>query len=154
MLFGSRAVCLALLPFFLGILFPVFLHEARSQEHDAELPLSGIHYPGGFDPNTVAEIEGRASGFFKPPNGPIQFQLGTEKATYIVIATPPWYWNSLGISVMNGAKVRVRGSKSMGKDERLYMIAQKMLVLSSGEIYTFRDEEGFPLWKGRRRMPR
>ena len=130
---------------------PLFsLLPAQAQEKDTPLGQSGIHYPGGFDPNTVGEVQGKAYGYVQPASGPVQFRLDSGKEKYIVLASPRWYWNDQGMAISEGTEVRVRGSKSLGKDGNLYIIAQEVRLLPSGKTLVFRDEEGFPLWKGPR----
>jgi hypothetical protein len=121
-----------------------------AQEKDIVLPESGIHYPSGFDPNTVGEVEGKAYGYSQTNSGPVHFRLDSRKETYRVMASPQWYWNDLGLKIRDGTEVRVRGSKSLGKDGNLYLIAQEMRLLPAGKTYTFRDDDGYPLWKGPR----
>jgi hypothetical protein len=139
-----------LLLLILGVSIPFLPWTAQAQEKDIVLPESGIHYPGGFDPNTVGQVQGRAHGLSHPPGGPIQFRLDSGKETYRVMASPQWYWNDLGAKVPDGTEVRIRGSKSLGKDGHLYLIAQEMQVLSTGKTYAFRDDDGYPFWKGPR----
>jgi hypothetical protein len=139
-----------LLLFFFGASFSFFCGMALAQEKDMVLPESGIHYPGGFDPNTVGEVRGKVHGLSQPAGGPIQFLLDSGKETYRVMASPQWYWNDLGAKVPDGTEVRVRGSKSLGRDGNLYLIAQEMQLLSTGKTYAFRDDDGYPFWKGPR----
>jgi hypothetical protein len=149
-LISSRMAWAFLLLSLWGGSFSFSLGTAFAQEKDMVLPESGIHYPGGFDPNTVGEIQGRAYGYSQATDGPIHFRLDSGKETYWVLASPQWYWNDLGAKIPDGTEVRVRGSKSLGKDGNLYLIAQEMLLLPAGKTYTFRDDDGYPLWKGPR----
>jgi len=146
---GRRAWAFLLLSLF-GASFSLLPPPAQAQEKDIVLPESGIHYPGGFDPNTVGEVQGRAYGYSQATGGPIHFRLDSGKETYRVLASPQWYWNDLGAKIPDGTEVRVRGSKSLGKDGNLYLIGQDMKVLSTGKTYVFRDDDGYPLWKGSR----
>ena len=147
-----RAACIAVLLFL--IFFPVsFPARAYALEKDIVLPESGIHYPGGFDSNTVGKVRGIAYGFSKPANGPVRFRLDSGRETYTVLASPGWYWNDLGAELPDRTEVLVQGSKSMGKDGRLYIVAQEVQNLSTGQSLAFRDEDGFPLWKGAARGP-
>jgi outer membrane protein assembly factor BamB len=61
-----------------------------------------------------------------------------------------WYWKDLGVKIPDGTEVKVRGSKSLGKNGKLYVIGQEMEVISAGKVYAFRDDNGYPLWKGGR----
>ena len=147
---SSRIAQAFLLLSLLGVSFLFQPRTSQAQEKDVVLPESGIHYPGGFDSNTVGIVQGRAHGFSQPPGSPIQFRVDSGRETYIVIASPSWYWKDLGVKIPDGTEVRVRGSKSLGKDGNLYLIGQDIEVLSTGKTYAFRDDDGYPLWKGPR----
>jgi len=108
---------------------------------------SGIHYPGGYDPNTVGVVRGTARGVNRPERGPMRFRLESGKETYTVLVSPSWYWEDLRTEIPEGAEVSVLGSKTLGRDMGMYIIAQEIRVLSSGRVWVFRDEKGFPLWK-------
>ena len=123
----------------------------QAQETDIVLPERGIHYPGGFDPNTVGKVQGVAYDFSRPASGPVQFRLDSGRETYTVLCSPGWYWNDLAAAISDKTVVLVQGSKSMGKDGRLYIVAQEIQNLSTGQSLAFRDDSGSPLWKGRGR---
>lgn len=134
---------LAVLALFLSLPAP-----AQAADPGTVLEGSGIRYPGGFDPNTSGEIQGRVSGLTIPKEGPVRFQLDTGQENYTVLASPPWYWKDLGIDLPERSEVLVRGSKTLGKDMNLYVIAQEIRLLPSRKSWTLRDEDGFPYWKG------
>ena len=146
---GSRAAGAALLLSLAVLsLFQLLPSTAQAADTGTVLEGSGIRYPGGFDPNTVGEIRGRVSGLAVPKQGPVRFRLDTGQENYTVLASPPWYWKDLGIDLPAGSEVLVRGSKTLGKDMNLYVIAQEIRLLSSRKSWTLRDEDGFPHWKG------
>jgi hypothetical protein len=118
-----------------------------AEEKGFILKESGIHYPGGFDPNTVGEVRGKAVHFWKPEKGPVRFKLVTGYETYIVLTCPPWYWDFQPVRIPEGSAVSVRGSKSVGRDGKLYIIAMEIQILSSGRLLPFRGKDGIPLWK-------
>jgi hypothetical protein len=120
--------------------------SARAEEKDIVLD-SGIHYPGGFDSNTVGEVQGKAVHVCLPEKGPVRFQLVTPIGSYTILTCPPWYWNDLRVRIAEGAEVTVRGSKSIGRDGVLYVIAQKVQILPAGQCYCFRGKDGIPVWK-------
>lgn len=144
----GRAV-FATLPF-LALIFIFFLpmQTMAANENDIVLPGSGIHYPGGFDMNTVGIVQGKAYGIHVPESGPVQFLVAAGRETFTIIASPPWFWSDLKGNGIEGMDVQVRGSKSLGRDGKLYMIAQEVRVLSSGKTLSFRDDDGFPSWRG------
>ena len=144
----SRVVFPTLLFFFCWMGLLLAADSSRAEEKDMVLPESGIHYPGGFDPNTVGEVRGKAYGYFQPESGPVRFQLISTKENYTILVSPAWYQKDLGGKISDGTEVRVQGSKSLGKDGKLYIIAQQIKILLSGETMAFRNEDGSPLWKG------
>lgn len=119
-----------------------------AQNKDKLFEESGIRYPDGFDLNTVGEINGKVSNFSQPDQGPARFNLITKKETYIVITSPKWYWNDLDGKIRDGDEVTVTGSKTLGKDGNLYIIAQEIKIPSSGKLLVFRGRDGGPLWRG------
>lgn len=114
---------------------------------------SGIRYPDGFDPNTVGEVRGTARGFMRPDRGPVRFFLDTERGSYTVLGAPAWYWGDIQATVPDGSEVRVRGSKTLGRDGSLYIIAQEVQVVGSGRSFVLRYENGSPLWTGPKTGP-
>ena len=143
------AVLLALPLLFLAIAFlPPVLQTAQAEEGDVVLQGSGVHYPGGFDPNTVGEVQGKAYGITQPQNGPVRFRLESGNDTYTVLASSGWYWKDLNAQLPDGSNVVVRGSKTLGSDMQLYVVAQKIRLLDSGRSLVLRDGAGKPLWKG------
>lgn len=144
-----RAALLALPLLFCAIAFlPPVLQTAHAEEGDVVLQGSGVRYPGGFDPNTVGEVQGRAYGLAQPQHGPVRFRLEAGKENYTVLASSGWYWKDLKAQLPDGSNVLVRGSKSLGNDMQLYIVAQKIRLLDSGRSLVLRDEAGKPLWKG------
>ena len=143
----SRARIFALLGLISCMVILTMGGLAWAAERDKVIEESGIRYPDGFDLNTVGEVEGKASGFYRPEKGPSSFYLATRKEVYIVIASPVWYWDDLGATINDGEEVRVVGSKALGKDGNLYIIAQEMKLLTSGQSLVFRGKDGSALWK-------
>jgi hypothetical protein len=145
---GRTRFSVHLFLFLLTAFLPPALETAQAQDSDTVLEGSGIHYPGGFDPNTVGEVRGKAYGLSIPERGPVRFQLETGRETYTVLASPKWFWKDLKAEFPDGAEIRVRGSKTLGRDSNLYIIAQRIRIGSSGRLMDLRDGDGFPIWKG------
>ena len=135
-------------------MFSLLLNVELAKAEDMILTGSGIHYPRGFDTNTVDSIRGKAFGIYYPEKGPVQFQLQSQSETFTVLSSPKWYWKDLGEKISDGIEVEVHGSKSLGKDGKLYIIAQEIRIFSSGESLFFRTEDGIPLWSGTLRRKR
>ncbi len=140
---------MALLALMGGVFFFLIMAGSlRAEEKDSIFGESGIHYPGGFDSNTVGEVQGKASHFTRPEKGPVYFQLTSGRENFTVLASPAWYWNDSHLKVSDGTEVVIRGSKSYGKDGRLYIIAQEIRLPATGQTVSLREPNGIPLWKG------
>ncbi len=145
---------------FATILFPLLCllmsFPVHSAEENWDLKQSGIHIPGGFDINTLGELHGRVSGihYLGSDSNTIIIELETTWEKYAVITCPPWYWNAQKIKVVIGEQMRVIGSKSLGKDWRLYVIAQEIHLLGQKRSISLRDKSGFPLWDSGRKGSR
>jgi hypothetical protein len=147
--FQGRAVITALLIFSFLLAFTLLPGQAAfSGEKDSILEESGISYPKGFDPNTVGVVQGKASQVTRSEKGPVSFQLTSERETYTVLASPAWHWNDSQLKIGDGTEVVVRGSKSYGKDGKLYIVAQEIRLVSTGQSVSFREKDGTPLWTG------
>jgi hypothetical protein len=138
--------------YFLLILFPLFIvpvvFSGALPAQDFFLPESKIRYPGGFDPNTVGQINGTAFSFSFPETGPVSFHVSFLNETYTVLLSPAAAWNEdLKEILKEGAQVRILGSKTLGADGRLYLIAQQVEIPHLGRTINFRSERGDPLWK-------
>jgi hypothetical protein len=147
--YKSRSLLSGFLFLVLLAAFTLATGSARAEEKDIILD-SGIHYPGGFDANTVGEVQGKAVHIYRPEKGPMRFQLVSAYGTYTILTCPPWFWNDLRVRIGEGAEVAVRGSKTVGRDGVLYVIAQEVQVLPGGQSYCFRCKDGLPAWRGLR----
>jgi hypothetical protein len=120
-----------------------------AQDRDMVLPGSGIIYPRGYDPNTVGDVQGRISGVVIPESGPVRITLIAHKETYTILASPGWFWRDMNITNPEGMEASVRGSKTVGIDGNLYIIAQEIKMIGSKKRLIFRSESGKALWSGR-----
>jgi hypothetical protein len=123
-----------------------------ADEVNMVLEKSGILYPGGFDLNTLGEIKGKVEGLIVPETGPVYFGLTAEKETYTVIASPAWFWRQSKLSMATGDIVTVKGSKSLGRDSNLYIIAQEIKNEATGKVISLRNKDGKPLWSNASRI--
>lgn len=130
------------------LLLPTAAVPAQEQEPEVILPACGIRYPGGYDPNTVGVIEGRVGRFTRPEHGPVSFSLEAAGEIYTVLAAPSWFWEERKIRVESGDRVRVKGSKTMGADGNLYLVAQEITVGGAEQPELLRDARGKPVWSG------
>jgi hypothetical protein len=129
-------------------LAPVTGVSAQETEPEVTLPHCGIRYPGGYDPNTVGVVEGRVAAFDLPERGPVSFRLETAVESYTVLAAPAWYWEERQLRIRAGDRVRIKGSKTMGADGNLYLVAQQITVAGAEGPVVLRDAAGKPAWSG------
>ncbi len=111
-----------------------------------DLERSGIRYQDGFDINTVGEVKGIVNHVYAPDSGPVQIVLSNRFDKYIAIIAPKWYLEDIALSIQEGQEVRIRGSKGLGKDGNLYILAQEIVLTSNGRSFVFRSQSGSPLW--------
>lgn len=124
-------------------------HSAGArQSGDQVLPGCGICYPGGYDVNTVGDVQGTVLGLEFPADGPVRLVVAGERDRWVVLGSPAWHWNGAGLRLFPGDRVTVRGSKSLGADGSLYLIAREILPPRSAPALLLRDRRGIPLWSG------
>lgn len=131
----------------LGIAAPA----AAQSPGDQVLPGCGICYPSGYDPNTVGEVVGKVSAIEIPPDGPVRFTVSDEEERWVVLASPAWYWAETNVRLAAGETVAVRGSKSLGADGKLYIVARTIDRRDGSSAIQLRDGRGVPLWHGNHR---
>jgi hypothetical protein len=134
-----------------GSLLALAPGQARSADEQTVLEGSGICYPDGFDVNTVGTVRGKMRALTRPERGPVRFRLESPGETYTVLVSPRWFWPGALSVVPDGTEVLVVGSKSLGRDRTLYLIAQEISFPASGASLRLRDGDGRPLWMGTRR---
>jgi hypothetical protein len=125
-----------------------FIRISYAQEKNVILSDSGIIYPGGYDLNTVGDIQGKIKGILIPGSGPVRITLTVDKETYTVLASPGWFWKSSDAPITEGMEISVHGSKTVGIDGNLYIIAQKITVPGTNKTLALRSESGKALWSG------
>ena len=141
--FVSLALLLA------AFLSPLRTSAAHAQQHqDQALPGCGICYPGGYDNNTVGSVRGKLVDLQLPDEGPVRLVVDGGGERWVVLASPTWFWKMTGLHLVPGDTVTVRGSKALGADGTLYVVAREILPPGTGIAAAVRDSHGAPLWRG------
>jgi len=122
--------------------------QAPELEQDQALPGCGICYPGGYDLNTVGNVRGTVRGLQLPEEGPVRFIVEGQGERWVVLASPAWHWRAAEMHLIEGGSVTVRGSKALGSDGTLYLLAQEILPAGAGAPLVLREGRGRPLWRG------
>ncbi|MBI5441146.1 MAG: hypothetical protein HY900_08040 [Deltaproteobacteria bacterium] len=144
---GTAALAGILLSALLASTAPAPAHGA---EETTVLQGSGICYPHGFEVNTVGAVRGKIRGLIQPERGPVRFRLDAGGETYVVLVCPARFWPEGSPPLRERTEVLVRGSKTLGRDRALYLIAQELVFPASGASVKLRDPQGRPLWMGAR----
>jgi hypothetical protein len=132
--------------------FPSGAPAVGAQEiRDQVLPGCGICYPGGYDINTVGDVHGVIVELQVPADGPVRLVVADERERWVVLASPAWFWESARLRLAPGDTVAVHGSKSLGADGTLYVIAREIRPPDDAPAAVLRDRQGIPLWSGSRR---
>jgi hypothetical protein len=119
---------------------------AAQQSRDQVLPGCGVCYPGGYDVNTAGEVRGTVLDFQVPDQGPVRFVVAGERERWVVLAAPGWFWRSAKVRLAVGDPVTVRGSKALGSDGTLYLVARELQHVGEAPVLVLRDRRGVPLW--------
>lgn len=153
---GAVGIALLVLLCLMSVV-PPGTRSASAQEFlEPVLPGCGIAYPGGYDINTVGNVRGKILELQEPEDGPVRFIVAGEGERWVVLSSPAWFWKMTGLRLVPGDTVMVQGSKTLGADGTLYLIAQQIRTSGNGAVIILRDRSGFPLWSaGNRggRMP-
>jgi hypothetical protein len=102
----------------------------------------------GYDENTALTVKGTVLQVMTGQRGPVMIVLKTVNKDYTVITAPPRFLEQEGISFEAGALYEIKGSKYIGRDGTLYLIAGRLKNLVTGKVTLLRDEDNRPLWSG------
>jgi len=134
----------SLLIFLVSFPFPV--QAFWGTEQGDRLPLN---FESGYDVNTVTTVTGRIlSVQTGADRNNLQLEIEGGGVRMIICLGPQRYWVEQGMSIKEGDKVEVRGSKAQGQDGVIYILAQKITEISQGGEVVLRDESGHPNWAG------
>jgi|WetSurMetagenome_2_1015567.scaffolds.fasta_scaffold00164_21 hypothetical protein len=106
----------------------------------------------GYDENTEIRIKGAVTEVLPGMRGSVIVILKTSNREYRVVTGPQRYLYQEGFEFRTGDRVRVTGSKFIGRDGCLYVIARWISNVSTGRILLLRDSALIPLWRGPHHM--
>jgi hypothetical protein len=102
----------------------------------------------GYDENTEIRIKGTILQVLPRMRGPVVVILQTANRNYKIITGPPWYLEQEGFELKAGDSLNVTGSKFIGRDGNLYVVARRLRNLSTGKVLLLRDSSFIPHWRG------
>jgi len=113
----------------------------------------GDPYSRMFDPKTVETLSGEVIRIDKFTPGRkmsygVHFTLKTEKETIPVHLGPSWYLDKQTVTIAQGDKVEVTGSRITYQGQPTIIAGE---VKKGGQILKLRDAAGVPAWAGRGR---
>lgn len=121
--------------------------DARAQQgRDRGLPGCGICFPDGYDVNTVGRVQGTLLEVQLPEDGPVRLVVAGRSDRWVVLASPTWFWKMTDLRLAPGDTVAVLGSKTLGADGTLYVVAREILPPGAATAVVVRDSRGAPLW--------
>jgi len=126
--------------------FPLSVQAFWGSEQGNQLSLN---LESGYDVNTVTTVAGRIlSVQAGADRHNLQLEIEGGGARMIICLGPQRYWIEQGMTLKEGDKVEVRGSKAQGQDGAIYVLAQKITEIGQGGVVVLRDESGHPNWAG------
>jgi hypothetical protein len=102
----------------------------------------------GYDENTEIKIAGTVTQVVPRARGPVTIIIRTVNRDYMVITGPQWFIVQEGFNLKAGDILRVTGSKFIGRDGNLYIVARKIKDSSTGKVLRLRDSNLLPFWRG------
>ena len=102
----------------------------------------------GYDENTEIRIKGTIQQQLPRMRGPVVVILQTPNRDYKVITGPAWYLAEEGFELNVGDSLKVTGSKFIGRDGNLYVVARRIGNLTTGKQLRLRDSAFMPHWRG------
>jgi hypothetical protein len=106
----------------------------------------------GYDENTEIRVMGKVTSLVQRARGPVIIVLQTANRDYKVITGPPWYLAQEGFDLKLGDELKIRGSKFIGRDGNVYIVARRIKDTSTGKVLKLMDEACMPYWRGHRIM--
>lgn len=143
---GTAGIAPLVFLFVLAVSSIVPRAAAAQESRDQVLPGCGICYPGGYDINTSGEVRGTILDLEAPNEGPVRFLVADERERWVVLASPARFWRSAQVRPGPGDTVIVRGSKTLGSDGALYLVAREIRLAGDVPPLVLRDHRGVPLW--------
>lgn len=110
---------------------------------------SGLDLDRGYDVNTVATVTGKviATPLISEREGIIvEISSSTEKVHLSV--GPSLYWEKHGIPLRLNDDITAKGSKSQGKDGKIYLLVRKLENRTTGSQVEMRNGQGEAVWNG------
>ena len=105
----------------------------------------------GYDENTEITVSGTILEITHHMRGPVIVRLSSRGRVYNIKTAPLWYLAKENITFVTGAQIEVMGSKYVGTDGNLYLMARQIKDPATGQTFVMRDSACRPLWWGDRR---
>ena len=115
---------------------------------------AGDPYSRMYNPKTVETLSGEVVRVDKFTPGKrmsygVHFTVKTEKETIPVHLGPSWHMEKQAVTIANGDKVEVSGSRIMYQGQPAIIAAE---VKKGDQVLKLRDASGVPAWAGQRRQ--
>jgi hypothetical protein len=113
---------------------------------------AGDPYSRLYNPKTVETLSGQVVSVEKLTSGQrmsygVHFTLKTDKETIAVHLGPSWYMEKQPVTIAQGDKVEVTGSRINYQGQPAIIAAE---VKKGGQVLKLRDANGVPAWAGQR----
>lgn len=101
---GAAGLAPLALSLALTVSLPGALVAGAQEARDRVLSGCGICYPGGYDVNTVGDVQGSIAEFQISAEGPVRFEVAGERERWVVLASPAWFWKSTGLRLSRATR--------------------------------------------------
>jgi hypothetical protein len=121
-----------------AIFLVFFCSYANAQYEDTE----------GYDENTEIRVKGIVKDISSRKRGAIVLLFKAGNREYRVVTGPQRYLLQEGFEFRSGDSLFVVGSKFIGRDGSIYIVARRIKNTVSGKTLLLRDSSLIPLWRG------
>ncbi|NIQ88436.1 MAG: DNA-binding protein [Desulfobacterales bacterium] len=109
-------------------------------------------YQGKYDPKTITTVKGVVETVEQMPPATgtsygIHLELRTDSGTLSVHLGPAWFIDRQDIKIGESDTIQVKGSKITYEGKPTIIAAE---VKKENTVLKLRDQNGFPVWAGRR----
>jgi hypothetical protein len=114
-----------------------------------EIGKCGLDLNSGYDINTVTTVTGKVVSLPQAlDKSGVIFAIKSASDTIYLYVGSGTYWDKNGTAIRLNDEITVKGSKTVGKDGKTYLLARILSNRTTNSQVLLRNEKGDPGWHG------